>query len=173
MRPEIERIYLIGNRGVGKSTVGTLLAQRLKWTFLDSDFEIERVSGRSVAEIFAQWGESEFRSRERQLLQANIDKRNLVTACGGGVVVDPENLKQLANCWCIWLRASADVLWNRVNTDPKTQTLRPRLTKLDGLGEITQLMSDREPLYKKVANLVIDTDSRSPDDVVSDILSAC
>src|SRR5262245_26016784 len=173
MRTGIQRIYLIGNRGAGKSTVGALLAQRLAWSFLDTDRDVEQLANRSVADIFSQLGEPEFRNMERQVLRSKINEINLVTACGGGVVLDTEHRRVLANGWCVWLRGSAETLFYRIEADPETQGLRPQLTDLDSLAEIKQVMHDRGPLYREAANLIIETDNRSPDEVVSDILSAC
>lgn len=173
MKPGIQRIYLIGNRGAGKSTVGAQLAQRLTWSFLDTDRVIEQLANRSVADIFSQLGEPEFRNLERQVLRSKINEINLVIACGGGAVLDPENRKVLANGWCVWLQGSPETLLYRIEADPGTQGQRPRLTDLDSLAEIKQVMQDRARLYRHAANLIIETDNRSPDEVVSDILSAC
>jgi shikimate kinase len=168
-----ERLYLIGPRGSGKSTVGELLAGRLGWAFIDADEELEASAGISIADIFAAEGESGFREREVDLLGEMAKRERHVIACGGGVVLRPANRQLLrATGFCIWLTGDSKILCERLDCDPTTETRRPALTALPALAEIERLLREREPLYREVAHLAIATDGRSPADVVSAILNA-
>jgi shikimate kinase len=168
-----ERVYLIGPRGSGKTTVGRLLANRLGWEFVDADQQLEARAGQSIAEIFASEGEVGFRSREAELLGELTGRENHVIACGGGVVLRPENRARLrTGGFCIYLTGDSPTLFGRIACDPATADRRPALTGLPGALEIEQILREREPLYREVAHLSVATDGRSPADVVSDILSA-
>ena len=168
-----DRIYLIGPRGSGKTTVGRLLADRLGWTFVDADDVLEADCGRSIADIFAAEGESGFRAREARVIQGLVRLRQTVVACGGGAVLRPENRDVLRSTGrCVWLTGDPATLCRRIQSDPMTATRRPALTELPGPGEIELVVSEREPLYREVAHLTVATDGRSPDAIVSTILSA-
>jgi shikimate kinase len=171
---KIDRIYLVGPRGSGKTTVGRLLAERLECKFLDADVELEAGAGRSIAEIFAAEGESGFRAREAKLLAELARLDGHVIACGGGMVLRPENRERLRNTGlCVWLAGEPATLCRRIDCDPTTASRRPALTNLSGSAEMERLVREREPHYREVAHLAVDTDGRSPDEVVSAILSAC
>lgn len=165
-------IFLVGYRGTGKSTVGRLVAGRLGWDFRDADAEIEAVAGTTIADIFAAEGEAGFRDREARVLGelAAADRRVLAT--GGGVVLRPANRDVLRTGFVAWLTAPADVLWDRLCWDPTTAARRPNLTASGGLDEVAKLLAVREPLYREVAAITIDTAARSPDMVAADILAA-
>jgi shikimate kinase len=169
-----ERLYLIGPRGSGKTKVGRLLAERLGWTFVDADDELERRAGRSIADLFAAEGEAGFRKRESTLLPdlASLDRH--VIACGGGAVLRPENRQLLRlTGHCVWLTGEPATLCRRLDSDPTTAGRRPALTGLPGPAEMERILREREPLYREVAHLTVATDGRSPDEIVSAILSAC
>ncbi len=168
-----ERVYLIGPRGSGKSTVGRLLADRLGWAFADADDALEARAGRSVADIFAAEGEAGFRGCEADMLHdlARLDRH--VIACGGGVVLRPANRQLLrATGHCVWLTGDPATLCRRLDCDPTTATRRPSLTGLPGPEEMERVLRDREPLYREVAHFTVATDGLSPEAVVSAILSA-
>jgi shikimate kinase len=168
-----ERVYLIGPRGSGKSTVGQLLADRLGWGFVDADEALETLAEQSIADIFAAEGESGFRNREADLLGVVAKRERHVFACGGGVVLRPTNRQLLrATGFCIWLTGNSKTLCERVDCDATTASRRPALTALPALAEIERLLREREPLYREVAHLTVTTDGRSPADVVSAILNA-
>jgi shikimate kinase len=168
-----ERVYFIGPRGSGKSTVGRLLAGRLGWEFTDADEALEALAGQSIAEIFAAEGEAGFREREANLLRELAKRERHVIACGGGVVLRPASRQLLrATGHCVWLTGDPKTLCERLDCDPATATRRPALTGLPGPAEIERLLREREPLYREVAHLTVATDGRSPADVVSAILSA-
>lgn len=167
-----DRIFLIGYRGSGKSTVGRLLAAKLGWHFTDADDEIEARVGRTIAEIFAQEGESGFRRRETAIMIELANRQHSVIACGGGVILEAINRELLHRAGtCIWLRCDVPTILDRIRSD-EGSTRRPALTDLPLESEVAQLLAEREPHYRSSAQLTIDTIGQSPEAVVSAILSA-
>jgi len=165
-------IALIGYRGTGKSTVARLLALRLAWPWVDADVEIELRAGKSIAAIFADDGEGAFRDLEQQVVMDVAQRNRTVIALGGGAVLRPENRKALAeNCWTVWLTGTPATLWQRITADATTDTMRPNLTSSGGIAEITELLKERTPLYRQCADLVADTEGKTPDDVAGEILT--
>jgi shikimate kinase len=161
-----ERVFLVGYRGTGKSTVARLLAGRLGWAWADADELLEGRHGRSIRAIFAEEGESGFRDKEAAVLEELCRRPRHVIATGGGVVLRPENRQRLrAAGTVVWLTASAPTLWQRLERDATTGERRPPLT-VGGLAEIEELLQARQPLYAAVAHLSVDTERRLPDEVV-------
>lgn len=156
--------------GSGKSTVGRALAGGLGWPFVDSDEQVEARTGHTVAELFARFGETYFRSREAEVLaEALGGERPAVIAAAGGTVVDPANRAAIRAraALVVWLRVAPDVLVDRVRgTDH-----RP-LLEADPLGTLRRLDAQRRPLYAEVAGLTIDAGDRSVDSVVEQIMAA-
>lgn len=169
---EVNRILLIGARGTGKSTVGRTLAGRLGWTFVDADDALEASAGRSIAAIFQTEGESAFRDLESEVLADLIARDRHVIATGGGVVLRAENRERLRTGFVVWLYASPEAAFARMQADPTTPGRRPALTAAGGIEEMRALMAAREPLYRDCADFTIDTGSLSPDDAADAILSA-
>jgi shikimate kinase len=169
-----ERIYLIGPRGSGKTTVGRLLAERLGYGFVDADIEIETRAGSTIADLFAIEGEEGFRRREVGLV-ADLAKLDChVIAWGGGAVLRPENRERLrANGTCVWLSGDAAILFRRLAGDPAGASRRPALTRLSGPEEMERILREREPLYREIAHLAVATDGMTPEAVVSAILLSC
>jgi shikimate kinase len=167
-----DRVFLIGPRGSGKTTAGRLLAGRLGWAFVDADEELEARAGRSIAAIFAADGEPAFRELESAVLHDLATRARHVIACGGGVVLRDEHRQLLRTTGhCVWLTGGPATLTDRLAADPTTAVRRPSLTDLPTRAEIESLLREREPLYREVAHCVVATDGRSPDEVVSAILS--
>lgn len=161
-------IALVGLMGVGKTSLGKRLAVVLGLPFRDADDEIERAAGRSVSEIFAERGESEFRAGERRVIARLLDDPPHVLATGGGAFAQPETralLKQRAIT--IWLRADIAVLARRV----ARKDTRPLLSGKDPVAVLTALAETRYPAYAE-ADLVIDTDANSQAATVEMVLSA-
>jgi shikimate kinase len=151
-------VYLVGMMGAGKTTVGRLLARRLKLRFLDSDHEIERRCGAAVPLIFDIEGEHGFRARETAVLAELTALEGIVLATGGGAVLAEENRRLLgAGGTVVYLRAQADDLFERVRQDRN----RPLLATADPLARLRALYVERDPLYRSVADLVIDTGRQS------------
>jgi shikimate kinase len=168
------RIYLVGYRGAGKSTVGPLLAERLGWGFVDTDDEIIKATGRSIADLFVDPGEAGFRVFETDVLTKCSAMLNHVVATGGGTVLRCENRTIFADTGIVvWLRAPAEVLFQRIQADAGSPLRRPHLVAGGSLEEVKTLLQVREPHYQSVAKIIIDTAGRSPDEVVSAILASC
>lgn len=150
--------FLVGLMGAGKTTVGRALARLTGKRFLDSDHEIEARTGVRVPVIFEIEGEAGFRAREAEVIDELTRLDDIVLATGGGVVMNPVNRECLKRSGLvIYLRANVDDLYLRTCHDknrPLLQTANPK-AKLQELYEI------RDPLYREVADLVIDTSSQS------------
>lgn len=150
-------IYLVGMMGAGKSTVGRMLARRLKLRFFDSDVEIEERCGVKIPVIWEIEGEAGFRAREQQVLEELTQMPGIVLATGGGSVLAPENRQRLAaSGTVVYLRARPEDLYERIRHD----RTRPLLATADPLGRLRELYVQRDPLYREVADVVIDTSSR-------------
>jgi shikimate kinase len=147
-------LYLVGMMGAGKSTVGRLLARRLKLRFLDCDQEIERRCGVKIPLIFEIEGEAGFRARETQVLAELAALKGVVLATGGGAVLAEENRGRLAeHGTVIYLRARPEDLYQRVRHDLN----RPLLATRDPLRRLREMHAERDPLYASIADLVVDT----------------
>jgi shikimate kinase len=147
-------IYLVGMMGAGKTTVGKLLARRLKRRFIDADHEIERRCGVRIPVIFDIEGEAGFRSREAQVIAELSALDGIVLATGGGAVLAPENRRLLASRGTVvYLRATPTDLYQRVRHDKN----RPLLANADPLARLQELYKQRDPLYLEVADLVVET----------------
>lgn len=159
-------IALCGFMGTGKSSVGRMVADQLRFDFLDTDTVIESRAGKVIAQIFAEQGEAAFRELERGLVKELAARTKTVISTGGGLVVDPENLaslKQHAVVICLW--ASPETLWARV----KNQGHRPLLQEGDPLEKIRKLLAERTPFYKQ-ADALVNTELRSARDVALQVL---
>ena len=163
------RVFLIGPRGSGKSTVARLLAADLGWSWVDADVLLEGRAGLSIREIFAAEGEAGFRRREADTLAELCGLECHVIATGGGVVLRPENRELLKRSGAVvWLTGDIDTLWGRINEDATTAARRPVLT-VGGRDEVAELVAAREPLYRECASVVIDTTGRTPAEIVAEV----
>lgn len=161
----IHNLALVGFMGTGKSTIGRLVAEHIRFGFVDTDGLIEAQLGRSISDIFAREGEAAFRQCEKQALESLGRQRNLVIAAGGGLVVDPANMASLkAHALVFWLVASPETIWARV----QTQTHRPLLQGPDPLGKIRALLAAREASYRQ-ANVFMHSGLRAPREVAQQI----
>jgi shikimate kinase len=162
-------VYLIGYRGVGKSTVARRLAQDLNRDFIDADEELERRAGKTIAEIFADGGEPAFRELEASVLADLVQRDGLIAALGGGVVLREDNRRAIAAGKVVWLTADAETIHRRVTADAATSARRPNLTAGGGIAEIRELLANREPLYRACADLKIDTVNATLEGIVGQI----
>jgi shikimate kinase len=151
-------IFLVGLMGAGKTSVGKLLARRLGKTFIDADHEIERATGVRIPLIFEIEGESGFRGRETRLLAELATRSEIVLATGGGAVLLEQNRRLLSECGTVvYLRATPQDLWHRTRHDRN----RPLLHTANPLAKLNELFAERDPLYREVAHLVVDTGNQS------------
>jgi len=161
-------LFLVGLMGAGKTTVGRQLAKRLGKRFLDSDQEIEERTGVKVATIFEIEGEAGFRARESRVIEELAETEDLVLATGGGVVLDPANRARLAaSGFVIYLHAQPRDLWQRTRQD-KT---RPLLQGVDPLARLKELYAIRDPLYREIADIVIDTGRQGVGALIARVLA--
>lgn len=159
--------FLVGLMGAGKTTVGRALARKTGKTFYDSDHEIEARTGVRVATIFEIEGELRFRDRESSVIADLARMNNIVLATGGGAVLRPENRAELSKHGVvIYLRASIDDLLARTMHDKN----RPLLQTADPRAKLQSLLEQRDPLYREVADIVVDTSQQNVNLLVSRLL---
>ena len=152
--------------GVGKTTIGSHLARKLKYDFVDSDTEIEKRTGASISLIFDIEGEEGFRKREAQMIGDLTQRRHIVLSTGGGSVLDETSRQNIrSRGFVVYLKASVDILYERL----KKSRNRPLMETEDKQKVIEDLMTEREPLYLAVADVTIATDGRSAQDVAREI----
>lgn len=165
-------LYLIGYRGSGKSTVAPLVAQRLGWSVADTDDDVEARSKLSIAEIFSQHGEAEFRQRESRSLTEWSNRENHVISLGGGAPMSPDNRKQMEHSGkTVWLKADATSLWQRIQGDKATTDRRPDLTQQGGRAEVESLLVQRNPVYEACADYTIEIGSLTPQEIADRIVN--
>lgn len=151
-------IFLVGMMGAGKTTAGRLLARRLERRFIDSDHEIEARCGVGIPVIFEIEGEVGFREREARAIEEFTAQEGVVLATGGGAVLRAENRSRLAaRGTVIYLHAPPEALYRRVRSDRN----RPLLATEDPLGRLRELYAVRDPLYREIADLIIETGAQS------------
>ena len=153
--------------GAGKSTIGRLLAKELHLPFKDSDKEIEVRTGANIPWIFDKEGEPGFRDRETAKIVELCHENGIVLATGGGAVMRPENRQALRNGGrVVYLHASIEQQVARTSRDRN----RPLLRNANPEKILRDLLAVRDPLYREIADLVVETDERPPRMVVLDIL---
>ena len=166
-----ELVTLIGYRGCGKTVVGRQLAQRLGWSFIDTDQTIEEQAGRTIREIFETDGEMAFRRMEADLLDDALAHQRCVISAGGGAVLARRNRKAIrSNGVCVWLTAPAEELQRRIEADARSAAQRPELTNRPGLQEVEAVLQARLPVYEATAEHVVSTAGRSIEQVVDAVL---
>ncbi|GAA1517575.1 shikimate kinase [Streptomyces albidochromogenes] len=160
-------VVLVGPMGVGKSTVGELLAARLNVPYRDTDADIVEAEGRPIAEIFVDEGEAHFRELERQAVRAALAAHPGVLALGGGAVMDDGTRAALAGLPVVYLSMNVTEAIKRVGLN----TARPLLA-VNPRQQWKQLMESRRHLYAEVAHAVVETDDRTPEEVAQAVLDA-
>lgn len=160
-------IALIGMMGAGKTTISKLLIQKLfGFIFVDTDEEIVKRENMSINDIFSLKGEDYFRKIESEILSLVLSNDNQIISTGGGIVKSKNNLENLKEkSKVFYLRASVDTLYNRV----KNNTERPLLNNSDMFKKIVSLLDERKILYEQ-AHFIVDTDEKSSDIVVQEII---
>lgn len=163
-----QNIFLVGLMGSGKTTVGRLLAKRLGLKFVDSDYEIEARTGATISWIFEIEGEESFRRREVEMIRELTGQSGVVLATGGGAVIHPENRKYLkSRGTVIYLRASVSNILQRTMYDKS----RPLLQTDNKRKKLEELSKQREPLYREVANIIVDTGKPNVHAMVQSIIA--
>jgi shikimate kinase len=162
-------IVLIGMRGSGKTTVGKILAQKLSRGFVEMDRLISMRAGLSIPEIVERYGWSRFRDVKEEITSEVAGLNNIVNAAGGGVVTREKNIAKLKKTGVlVWLKASVDTLVKRVGED----TERPPLVSGRSQREDIELtLTEREPLYQKAADLIVETEDKTPEEVAEAIIN--
>ena len=154
--------------GAGKTTVGRQLAKSLDKQFLDCDRELEERTGASISLIFELEGEEGFRRRERDMLDELTSRNGIVLATGGGAVLDAENRARLrSRGFAVYLDAPLDLLAERTSRDRS----RPLLDTPDPRATLERILSERDPLYRQVADLVVKTHHGTTKYVIREIVS--
>ncbi|WP_026620224.1 shikimate kinase [Ensifer sp. WSM1721] len=161
-------LVFIGLMGAGKSAIGRLTAQALGIPFIDSDHEIERVSRMTISDLFATYGEEEFRALEARVLKRLLRSGPRVVSTGGGAYINERSRRQIKKGGLtIWLNAELDVLWERVNkrdTRPLLKTENPKQT-------LENLMRARYPIYAEADLTVLSRDVKK-ETMVEEVLAA-
>ena len=164
----MRNLILVGPMGAGKSTIGRLLAKELHLPFKDSDKEIEVRTGANIPWIFDKEGEPGFRDRETAMIVELCHENGIVLATGGGAVMRPENRQALRNGGrVVYLHASIEQQVARTSRDRN----RPLLRNANPEKILRDLLAVRDPLYREIADLVVETDERPPRMVVQEILA--
>ncbi len=162
------KIFLIGYRCTGKTTLGKIFAHRLNFDFIDTDRIIEQNLGSTILKIIETQGWKKFRQTEKQILLDTKKNKNTIIATGGGIILDPDNRQFLKkNGLCIWLDADIKTIMVRLKIDNETKELRPALTNKNLFAETRQMVKKRTPLYKNTAHIRIDTSFHTPEEIVN------
>jgi shikimate kinase len=159
-------IVLVGVPGAGKTTVGKLLAKNMGRDFFDSDQVIESRAGKSVPDIFTQDGEPAFRKLEHDVIVELLDSSNVVLALGGGSLGNDETRAKVKEATTVWLVTGLAQAVDRVGMNRNRPLLLGNVR-----GQLADLMTAREPLYKEVAAIAVDTSKLIPSEVVTEIVS--
>jgi shikimate kinase len=159
-------IALIGFMGTGKTSVGRLVAEQLRFEYLDTDEMIQAQTGRSVNDIFKTDGEPAFRALEQMVVEELASRAKTVIATGGGLPVNPKNLTSLkTHALVVSLWSSPEKIWERV----RHQSHRPLLHNENPQAKIHELLAAREPFYKQ-ADVLLNTDLRSVREVAQQVV---
>ena len=174
MKKRPGKIFLTGYRATGKSSVGRELSRMLGCAFVDLDDRIERSAGSTISDIVEKLGWDEFRKMERKALQEAVDSsRNCVVACGGGIVLQQDIMeKAREKSLVVWLTAPVEVIKKRIRSDSRSATGRPSLSGENAEVEISEVLAQREPLYRKFSHLEIDTFEKGPFQLACEICEA-
>ena len=162
-----KNIVLIGFMGCGKTSVGIKLSYRLHLPVADTDKMIEQRQGRSISDIFAEEGEEAFRQMETELLREIAEKNyERILSVGGGTPVREENRELLGRCGTVvYLRAKPETIYERLKDD----TTRPLLQCEDPSRRIRELLAKREEVYSGCADVIVDVDDASMEDILDQI----
>jgi shikimate kinase len=159
-------LYLIGMMGVGKTTVGRLLAKELGYGFVDTDDVITQATGKSINQLFADEGEAGFRQVESDVLSQVCAFTKLTIATGGGIVLRRENWGYLHHGLIVWLDVPVELLYSRLVED----TTRPLLQDADLKGKLRSLLEQRTPLYSQADLHITIQEGEAPEEIANRII---
>ena len=149
------KVILVGYRASGKSTVGKLVSDRLRWPLWDIDCGIERKSGMTLTELYQRAGENRYRQVESEVVAEMCANDSCVIAFGAGTIIQPRNERIAGvDSLIVYLKLSAEQLWQRIAADPKSSTTRPNLSS-GGLEEVVEMLARRSPTYERCANITL------------------
>jgi len=160
-------IVLIGMRGSGKTAIGKLLAKRLGKQFIEMDELIVQRLGQTIPEIVQRYGWQKFRDVEAEITHEVAGLDNVVNATGGGVVTREENIRELKKKGkLVWLKADLDTLLRRIGGNDQS---RPSLTGKPQREDMEAVLAERSPIYERVADFIVDTEDKMPEEVAEAI----
>lgn len=160
-------IFLIGFMGAGKSTIARALQRELGFPLIEMDERIVKEQGMSINDIFAQYGEDHFRDIESQLIVDIGKEEPSIVSCGGGVVVRPQNTQNMKEIGhIVFLKATPETIYERV----KNSTDRPILNGHMNVEYIAELMEKRRALYEAAADITIQTDGKTREQICEEII---
>lgn len=161
-----DHLWLIGMMGSGKSAVGARVAELADTPFRDTDGEVAKRAGCSVAQLWGERGEASFRAMEAAAIAELAEGNRSVIACGGGAVIDPQNVElMLASGTVVWLTAPVETLTARVGASRS----RPLLAVEDPAGRLAEILAARHTMYEDAATFAVSTDERELDDIAAEI----
>lgn len=160
------RIFFVGPMGVGKTTIGLRLAQLLNYDFIDTDAVIERKTGVKIDRIFEIEGESGFRKREEAVIEEISKHDKIVVATGGGSILSKKNRNALSERGLVlYLTSQLDTLFDRLKADKS----RPLLQVENPQAKLSEIVLERDSLYRDIANYVIPTDTQPIHQIIQTI----
>ncbi|MCK5477195.1 MAG: shikimate kinase [Candidatus Aenigmarchaeota archaeon] len=166
-------IVLIGYRCTGKTRTGKIIAKKLNFKFIDTDDLIEKEAKKNISKIVADDGWDKFRGLEKKVIQEVSNYNNIVISVGGGAIEENENAENLKkNSIVFWLIAEPEVIFERMQKDPMSATMRPNLTaQKDELLEIKTMLKKREAKYESASDYKIDTSTISKQEVAEKVIN--
>ena len=170
------RVFLIGYRATGKTSLGEALARRLGYDFQDTDALLEQRLGMSFAEYFETHGQAAFRAQETEVLEglegtdAAARERSVVVATGGGIVISGTNVVFMRRTgFVVWLTASIETIKRRLGEDADTSSRRPALQGSSVVDEVERVLAERLPLYRAAAHLSMSTEDGAPESLAKEL----
>ncbi len=172
MKLQKEKIILTGYRATGKSSIGKILADLLDFGFIDTDQTIEKRQGETIKEMVSRGGWDLFRRKEEDVLLEMAGSKNKVIATGGGSVMHENAWAKLRqNALAVLLTADVKTICRRLAADSDLDDLRPALTEMGTMDEIAMVLDERQPLYEKSSDLIINTEGKTPEEVAEFIVA--
>lgn len=168
----MNHIFLIGYRCTGKTSVGEKLAKKLNLPFYDTDQMIIDRIGKTIRQWVEEKGWESFRQEEKTVIKGLSSLKPGVIALGGGAVMDPDNREVLKQkCMIIWLTADFHTIMERMKADPQNQENRPALSAKDWETEIQEVLTQRSPVYRRLADFSIDTEGKTVEAIAEEIFN--